>query len=950
MLLVLMTSPNRIVQIDDIKRAVWGMTDVQPVQLHKQVAHNRKLLLAAGRDDIKTYNNVGYELRVEARDHDLLWFQHLVLEAARDDVKGTSRAVELLREAVRLWPQHSSADVNAFGADLRFKRVRAMTKLCEAEFTLGRYDEVLDDLLPVAEANPTDVRLRFLLMLALYRVGHTAEALMACDRHRAALEQDTNSSTLDPRIRTLAYAISKGDVAAIDKAEGVASTAAASASAPSLVVPRQLPADLTDFVGRSAFIETMTGLLQAHGRTAPAVVVLAGRSGIGKSTLAVHVAHKIRDDYPDGQLYLKLLGPGEQAEEPAEIMAQVLRTFSVPVPDRHEERAAAYRTLFGGRRMLIVLDDCHGEEQIRDLIPGEPGCAVIVTGRRRLTGLTGAHHLAPLPPLAAHEALTLFKQRVRASGIDPDTHPEETARAVALCAGEPYAIAIIAALRGRHDGLGPEELVRRITNERLPSLTYGDRSVDRSIGAGLHDLGPAARRLFHALGLLRLPDFGLWTVSAALGDGTDPYEAVSGLTQLDLLQVDDYGRYRFYDLTREYANRHATYLFPDAGSRERVFDRVYGSLLTMVRRAHGRIHGGDFETVHADLPNLSIPEEFTAAVDRAPMRWLEVERANLRAAVRHAADLGRAGLAWDIAASAHEFYTISGYLDDWQATHLDALRVCRAAGDGRGEAMLIAALGQPAYAAGGRAGVSRAPQLANAVRRFQEHGDRHGEAIARRTLGNALRRSGDRLAAIEQFETAEALYLACGDLVGRWQALRYVGQTHLDGGDPAAALAILRRADAVAATVPSLRVLAQSAYWLGRAYLAANQVESARQQFHRVLATIEDNDVIGRAYSYHALGDTAIAAATSTQDQTADSMRAEAFEHFETARELAQQGADAVLEGRILTSMGEAYAAGGEIGQAGRALIRAEVCFRSGDAVYLEDRARTVRERLGVQG
>jgi tetratricopeptide (TPR) repeat protein len=385
-------------------------------------------------------------------------------------------------------------------------------------------------------------------------------------------------------------------------------------------------------------------------------------------------------------------------------------------------------------------------------------------------------------------------------------------------------------------------------------------------------------------------------------------------------------RYRFHDLTREYARRRAEDHYAGTDEQRAVRERVYRALLTLTRRAHRGIYNGDFDVVHGEVPDWDAPAAVLAELAEAPLGWYEAERSNIRAAVEHTAELGLTELCWDLAVSAHEFYTIRGYLDDWYATHQIALTACREAGNLRGEAAVMAILGQPALAASRRSGVSGAEDLQRAADLFARSGDRHGQAIALRTLANNLRRRGQLEGALATFTESLDLYVASGDTVGQWQALRYIGQTHLEMGDYDEALRVLGSAEELAHRSAQPRLAAQTRFWIGQARLALGDPARARADFEYVLGAIGgDAEDTGRAYVTFGLGQ---AARLAGDDEAAE-------RYLTTAAELASDAADAVLEGRAHWSAADLYGARGQVAKQISGLARAVACFGRSDAAYL---------------
>jgi DNA-binding SARP family transcriptional activator len=943
-LAVLLINANRRVSTADLLQTAWGHPDIDETQLHKSISMLRHLLGRIGRrDDLVTHPRFGYELRVPEELVDKLLFERLVREA--ETVTQRSRIgdeADLLHRALRLWHGgHVAEGVPAVSAlreviDLEQRRKRAAGRLFELRLGQGQYEGILDGGPTMVGYYPEDRRLCEQLMIALYRTGHAAEAIEAYVRHQAALDKATGALP-EEAIRQLARAIVAADNEAISKYER--KLARVSPSDVRLeVLPAQLPPDQPDFVGRDELVAEARSLL-THERDSVPVVVISGPAGIGKSALAVRVAHLVRDYYPDGQVFLGM-GGTTQPLSTSEALAQLLRAFGVArIPESTIERAATFRSVVAGRRVLVVIDDVSSEAQVGDLIPGNPGCGVLATARQRLPGLAGAYHIPALEPLDPEASVDLFLRTVRRSAGNVDEEPEATRHLVNICAGLPLALRIAAALRARDYDRSTADLVGQLSQQRLDGFVYGEQSVERSIGLGFDRLDDSAQLLFLALGLLKLPEFALWTATAILESiGADPSETLRQLARLHLIERTGTAmRYRFHDLTRDYATRRA-----ESAARidkRELCERVYTAFLTLVRRAHYGIYGADFDVIHSAAGTWEASPEVLNDLDQAPLSWFELERANLRSAVSHTAELGFTEICWDMAISAHEFYAIRGYHDDWLDTHTVALKACRDAGSRRGEAAVLTILGQPALAASRRDGVPGPDVLTQAVELFQRSGDHHGQAIALRTLANSLQRRGHLDQALELLNNALPLYEDSNDTVGYWQTLRYLGQILLDLGDHQHAVDALVAADRTARTIGRERLMAQTAYWLGQAHLASDNLIEAERSFRSVVDSVDPSDYAGRAYAAYALGETARRSGALT----------DAEEQLGAATVLARQADDAALQGRISLSMAELYAQQGRREDEVEALRRAAAKFAASDAMYLEEEARsTWHNRLDV--
>jgi tetratricopeptide (TPR) repeat protein len=480
------------------------------------------------------------------------------------------------------------------------------------------------------------------------------------------------------------------------------------------------------------------------------------------------------------------------------------------------------------------------------------------------------------------------------------------------------------------------ELADRLAQQGPEAFAYGELNVARTIGAGFDRLSPGAQRLFLGLGLLPLARSGLWTAAVLLdGSGVDPAQALAQLTASFMIEpVGSELRYRFHDLTKEYARRRSLAFSP--GDGDAMAAQVYRALLTLVRRAHTRLYGGDFEVVHSTTAEWAAPPEALAEVDAAPLDWFEKERLNIRTAVEHCAALGLTGACWDLAVSAHEFYSIRGYFDDWHATHTVALDACRAAGDRRGEGIVLACLCQPALVASRRAGGGLETDLRRAADLLAECGDEHDRAIALRTLANARRRLGHLTGPLTLFRQALAGYEASGDTVGQWQTLRFIGQTHLVLGNHEEARQALAEAETVARELGGERLIAQTSYWAGQACLATGDLDGAQAAFDAVYQAYRDGGGVGRGDAVHGLGDLA----------RARSAYSVAESRFAEAVALARDGADAFLEGRVWLSIAGLRRAQRQPDQQIVALDQALAVFAGCGAAYLE--AQALAELAGV--
>ena len=935
----LLVNVNRRVSKADLIRVAWDDAGTMEAQLHKAVLAVRQTLGQVGhRDDIRTHARFGYELRAAEEDVDVLLFQRLVREADQAAAAGrTEEEISCLRDALRLWRgPHPLSNVRSaalrqdiLALERRHKRIAA--RLFALELDRGNHEGIHDELVLAAEAHLSDQRLCEQLMIAKYRCGYLTDATAVYERYQETLAAETGASP-DPLLRALHFAIARGDEAAIGAAESALAKRAGKAGQPvpaAIAVPRQLPRP-PFLVGRDQAAAEVSRLLRGEPGTLTPVVVISGPGGVGKTALAVRMAHEAARQYADGQLYADLQGSSPSPADVNEVLARFLRALGARhVPDTRAELQASFRTTLADRRVLIVLDDAADGAQVNDLMPGSARCAVLVTARRRLPDLIDARHVAPLTPLSLPDATRLFTHVVVNAGIVLEPDASAVTEVVALCGGLPLALRIAGAIRVHDHPRPTAELARRLASLGPSVLEYGDLSVARTIGAGLARLDPDARRLFLALGLFRAPRFGTWTAAALLGSGSDGAAALSRLAARFMIEPTESGRrYRFHDLTWEYVRQRAQ--SEHLADRPEIPAQAYRALLTLTRRAHSRLYGGDYEVVHSSIPDWDVPAEALAEVDHAALDWFEEERLNIRAAVEHCAELGLVEICWDLAVSAHEFYTVRGYYDDWYATHQAALLACRAAGDLRGEGIVLVCLNQPELVSSRRTAPAKSrADLQHAAGLLRDCGDRHGLGIALRTLANALHRHGHASQALILLTQALEHYEASGDVIGQWQTQRYIGQSHLDRDDHRGARRALQAAEAIAAELGDSRVLAQTRYWTGQACLAAGDIGSATAAFEAVWDVYCENPGLGQAYALHGLGDLALhTGALGAADR-----------HLAAAAQLAADHGNAVIEGRVALSVAALRHAQGRPAERAAALEHAATLFAGCEVVYLEVRA-----------
>ncbi|MEU8510797.1 BTAD domain-containing putative transcriptional regulator [Kitasatospora sp. NPDC048722] len=442
------------------------------------------------------------------------------------------------------------------------ERRLAVLELClEAEVEGGRCTESVAELAALVEEHPLRERLSELLMLALFRAGRQAEALAA---YRAADRRlrDELGVGAGPGLRDLHGRILASDETLSATTEWVLTETepgapTVGADPASTLVPAQLPASAADFTGRCAEAEALRAALREPDSVPVAAV--AGMGGVGKTALAVHVAHGLAAEFPDGQLYLDLHGADGRPTRPEEALAAFLRSFGVvgdAIPGGLAERSARYRSLLAGRRVLVLLDNARDAEQVRPLLPGSAGCAVLVTSRTRLGALPNAR-FTELPVLPAEDAVTLLTRVVGAERVAAEE--EAAGELVRLCGQLPLAVRILAARLACRPGWTVARLLEQLTGDRyrLDALRSGDLAVESSFRFGYDQLDDEQARAFRLLAVPEVPDLSPGAVAAVLDlpepDAVELAESLVDCSMLESFASPDH--YRYHDLLRAFARR-----------------------------------------------------------------------------------------------------------------------------------------------------------------------------------------------------------------------------------------------------------------------------------------------------------------------------------------------------------------------------------------------------------
>uniref|UniRef100_UPI0015EFFAE9 ATP-binding protein n=1 Tax=Streptomyces phytophilus TaxID=722715 RepID=UPI0015EFFAE9 len=695
----------------------------------------------------------------------------------------------------------------------------------ELDVEVGRRAEAISELTALTAAYPLRERFRELLMLALYRSGRQAEALAVYTDTRRQLTDELGVEP-GPALAALQQRILRGT----DRPPP--------APVAKSVAPAQLPATLPDFTGRGHVVEELGKQLVQAPHMVMAVSSVSGIGGVGKTTLAVHVAHAARESFPDGQLYVDLQGWGPSPVDPAGVLGSFLRALSVPdadIPETLTERAALYRSVLAGRRVLALLDNARDAAQVRPLLPGTEGCAALITSRARMAHLVGAHHV-DLDVMDPDEALLLFTRIVGADRVEP--HRAAAMDVVAACGFLPLAIRIAASRLAARRTWTVSVLARKLSDEhrRLDELQVGDLAVKATFELGYGQLEPEQARAFRLLGLIDGPDISLHAAAAIL-DRTedDTEEMLEDLVDTSLLESAAPGRYRYHDLLRLFARTCAEREEPPA-ERAEARSRLLDFYLATAARVYELGRPGDTLIRHLSpvtRTGLDFDDHHTAR------DWLFNEVECLLAAARQFA--GGDGLPYtvDLLLAAKDLAESGLYSPRFLRLATALLEAAERAGDTRSQARAHVVV----TAARGFAGqfelsyehAAHACRLARACDDIWVHGE------AENDLGLMASLLGDLDDARHHLDQALAAYREDGNLDGESCALGNLARLHIDAGATATAIEVAEQTVEIDRQVGALLRMACSRYHLAIALTTADRHADALAQLDLAIPAFREH-------------------------------------------------------------------------------------------------------------
>ncbi|RKN38870.1 AfsR/SARP family transcriptional regulator [Micromonospora endolithica] len=784
-LAMLLLRHGRIVPADELVDAIWA--ERPPVtartQLQICVSRLRQRLTTLGLSaDMIVTDPGGYGIRVDDDDLDAMVFRRHVDDARAALAAGRpDHARGRYRAALELWrgPALSgitSDTVRRRAQTLDEQRLTALEEYVDVELRLGHAADLLDELHESVERHPLRERLRAQLMLALTTVGRQAAALTVYREGRRLYAEELG---IEPgaALQELHQRVLAGDLAMAGAPRATAAPV------------RGLPRAISDFTGRQ---DTVARLLKEIEEDDARIQLIDGMPGSGKTTLAVHLAARLADRYPDAQLIIDLHGHSDREPlSPAAALAVLLRQLGVPsdrIPPDVDERTILWRSELADRHAIVVLDNAATADQVVPLLPSGRRCLTLITSRRRLIGLDEGRP-SSLPVLDPDEAVELLARVAGRERVAAE--PAGAAEVVRRCGYLPLAIRLAGARLAHRSRWRIADLAERLSvgGDPLAELAAGERSVGHAFALSYAQLSAGAQRMFRLLGLhpgQRIDN----RVAAALADLplTFAQDLLDELVDAHLVEEPDPGRYRFHDLVRDYAR----YLLAEpavAADRDAALDRMLNTYLHVVGRI-GSLVDRSASRASFEPPPVDRPDVVEAIVAHG-VDWLDERRATLTGLVGLAEREGRLAECWQLVRAGWSYWLASGQIDDLVTVHRTGLRAAERLGDDAAIATMHNYLASGYYRLGRHREALASMDVALRLR--ERLGDRLAQAGSHKNMAIVLATSGDIRASLASLE--KALVLLRRERHDHGIVALYTNQSAilLMAGRPAEALALSRR-------------------------------------------------------------------------------------------------------------------------------------------------------------
>jgi len=841
---------------------LWGQrppaTAAELVQAH--VSRLRRVLDPGGRGGLLEQGPAGYRLRAGAGELDAAAFAELAGRAGAAAASGDAAAAcGLYARALALWRGEPAADAPVLRGhpavtDMVRRQAEAVLGYADAACGLGWHQRVLPLLEELARQQPLEERVHARLMVALAGAGQQAAAIGAFEAVRRRLDEDLGVRP-GPELTAAHQRVLRQDVPPPRGAAVVTGRPAPDAgpgSAPRVVY--SLPPDTAAFTGRHAELGAITASVTAAAGSGGVVAICAigGMPGVGKTTLAVHAAHLLKDRFPDRQLFLNLHAhtPGQDQVTPLAALAGLLAAVGVDaryLPADLAGRTALWRDRMAGQKALLVLDNAASTAQVTPLLPGSQGCMVLVTSRRHLGDLPGAPAPVQLPVLTPQEAREMFTRLAPRAAAGPDQAVAELAE---LAGYLPLAVSLLARVYARHPSWTLADLAAE-TRAGLLTLTAERDSVAAAFELSYQHLAPAQQQFFRRLGLH--PATSTDAYAAAALAGIPLQEAAGQLEALHgegLLTETGHRRYGMHDLIRSYAQDLAATDPP--GSRQQALDRLldyyqHTAALAekfLARQARTR-PAPALQAVPAAVPDLN-------GRTRA-LAWARAERDSMLACLDQATEAGQQTRVVTLTAAMTSLLRLDGPWTTAITRHAAAVQAARHLGDRLALANALTDLGDVRQLTGDLSGAAQALEGALGISR--DIGDQLGQANALNNLGRVRGATGDQRGAAQALEGALGISRDIGDQLGQASALNNLGNMRGATGDYRGAAQALEGALGICRDIGDQLGQAMSLNNLGDVRQMTGDYRGAAQVQEQALGIFRDiGSQMGQAYALRTLG------------------------------------------------------------------------------------------------
>jgi DNA-binding SARP family transcriptional activator/tetratricopeptide (TPR) repeat protein len=939
MLAVLLLHAGRPVSIDNLIEWVWPDGDPGPRKpiptLHTYATRLRRSLRSADKPVQLTAANGGYRLDVDRSAIDYYRFRALLSDARIALRRGQPRqAADLAARGVQLWRGRPLDDLRSSRADnwrhgvASDDWVPANIVLLEALLELGEFNNVLVRLNALQAEHPNHLELTKLRLTALHGLGREADATAYNFAVRRQLLSDANDRAAE-HLRQFHGSLS-----------GTRSQAGMPLRAAGNIVPRQLPHDIADFVGRDELLSAISeATVTASGDPAPGVIALDGMAGVGKTALAVHWAHSARHRFPDGDFFVNLNGFSDGPSIAAStVVDDFLAALGHPpdstMPQQSKELLLSRR--LANRRTLVILDNAKDTEHIKELVTLLSSSLVIVTSRHRLTTLTAATNArrVQVEPMTATEATTLLSAR-----LGPHQHIDDhdRTRLAQLCGGLPLAISVLAEHVLTRPATQHSEFAERLDRQELLTGAGEDdgglANAQMLFSSSYETLAAPEQRLFRLLSLHPGPDIGVDVACAY-----DSRTRVETERSLDILvgahlieQLEAHARYRFHDLLREFAAQCAEQdETPDA--RKAAERRAVDYYLAAASQAHRRLHSG-----HVAAPGLPIDDAIEPVVfaDAAQAQsWFHQERTNLTETIRFTAARGHHGHAWRLADTVAALFDRHGYYANSCMVRELAAQSARMMGDRKAEASSLIGLGMVHMILGDHA---QAQQCLDMVLTFAKgNGTERGQAAILHQLGRLDLLRGDPAGAITRYRQSLDVMQRVDDQEGLcWTHCR-LGEAHRMFGQPDQALMHLYQAQCFAHRIGSESAQASILIEISSVYRYRGEIRTAAGYCDQALLIVDAMPIPHLAVTtqmYTALAETNLEQGNFNA----------ATRHAQRAVTLSQQTHNVPAEARAHDILGDIRVADGEFNDG---VLAWQLAAELYDRIGITSRTAIVRAKI----